>query len=218
MALTTESAQKLSDLTRSAGSPHKRTIEADILFDKSIIAKPLNAPEVASIHVKNVEYYYRWVNRLHSNGRVYMERKAMGFVNATTDDVEVLVGDTVSSESEIRCGDVILMKIPFSLWASHIKRNMQTAEVLQRMRGVYNREEELSQDVFADGNRSVATHGSVASVKQDIKGKITPFTPDNPDAIMDGIRANDAETVRSEISEIRKGIREGKPVRPAPKE
>lgn len=218
MALTTESATKLSDLTRSQGSSNKRTIEADILFDKSIVAKPLNAPEVASIHVKNVEYYYRWVNYKHSNGQVYAQRKAMGFENATTADVEVLVGDTVATENEIRCGDVILMKIPFGLWASHVKRNMQTAEVLQRMRGVYNREEELSTDVFAEGGRGLSTGGNMASVKQDIKGKITPFTPDNPDAIIDNIRANDAESVRAEVSEIRKGIREGKPVRPAPKE
>src|SRR5437879_6501008 len=135
MALTTETQTKLTDHTQSS-SPRRRTVEADILFDKSIVAKPLNAPEVASIHVKNTEYYYRWVNRLHSNGRVYMERKAMGFVNATTKDVEVLVGDTVSNDEEIRCGDVILMKITFHLWASHVKRNMQTAEVLHRMRGV----------------------------------------------------------------------------------
>jgi len=200
MALTTGSAQKITDSTQSTG-PRKRTIEADILFDKSIVARPLNAPEVASIHVKNVEFYYRWVNRLHSNGRVYMERKAMGFVNATTDDVEVLVGDTVSTQDEIRCGDVILMKIPFHLWASHIKRNMQTAETLQAMRGAYNKEEELSQDVFSEHGK-----GTLSSVSRDVKGKIAPFIPDNPDAIIDGQVASDTEKVRGEVAEIRKRI------------
>ncbi len=205
MALTTETSQKISDHTQASRvSRNRRTSEAEILFDKSVIAKPLNAPEVASIHVKNVEYYYRWVNRLHSNGRVYMERKAMGFVNATTDDVEVLVGDTVSTQDEIRCGDVILMKIPFHLWASHVKRNMQTAEVLQRMRGVYNREEELSGDVFSDGGRSLSEKGTLSTVAKDIKGKVAPFIPDNPDAIIDGQSAEATNEVRIEISDIRK--------------
>lgn len=213
MALTTESAAKLSDLTRSTGSPSKRTIEADILFDKSVVAKPLNAPEVASIHVKNVEYYYRWVNYKHSNGQVYAQRKAMGFVNATTDDVQVLVGDTVANESEIKCGDVILMKIDFGLWASHVKRNMQTAEILQRQRGIYNSEEELSQDVFAEKSGR-----GLRKAEHDMKGKIGPFEIPNADAIIDGQSASDAETVREQVNEIRKGIREGKPARPAPKE
>jgi hypothetical protein len=203
MALTTGTSQKITDSTQSAG-PRKRTIEADILFDKSIVAKPLNAPEVASIHVKNTEYYYRWVNRKHSEGRVYMERKAMGFVNATTDDVEVLVGDTVSTESEIRCGDVILMKIPFHLWASHVKRNMEAGMKLQAMRGVYNRDEELSADVFADGNRGLSERGNLGTVSKDIKGKINAFIPDNPDAIMDNQGDELTAQAREQVSDIRK--------------
>ena len=199
MALTTETQTKLTDHTQSLGSPRKRTIEADILFDRSIVAKPLNAPEVASIHVKNTEYYYRWVNRLHSNGRVYMERKAMGFVNATDEDVEVLVGDTVTSKDEIRCGDVILMKIPFHEWAGHVKRNMQTAEVLQRMRGVHKREEDLSGDIYAEGGK-----GSLASVASELKGKVAPFIPTDPDAIIDGQKAGDIDKAREEVAEIRR--------------
>ena len=199
MALTTETQTKITDHSQAVNSPRRMTSEAAILLDKSVIARPLNAPEVASIHVKNTEFYYRWVNRLHSNGRVYMERKAMGFVNATTEDVQVLVGDTVSNENEIRCGDVILMKIPFPQWASHVKRNMQTAEVLQRMRGVHNKDEELSNDVFSEGGKS-----GLASVANELKGKVSPFIPTDPDAIIDGQRADDAAKAREEISEIRK--------------
>lgn len=216
MALTTESAQKITDTTIAQGKGRSRTIEADILFDKSIVAKPLNVPEVASIHVKNVEYYYRWVNRLHGHGEVYMQRKAMGFTNATNEDVDVLVGDDiVSTESELRSGDVILMKIPFAKWAAHVKRNMVTAEQLQRARGVYNREEELSSDVFSDGNQRVATQGNLESVKQTVRGKVTPFLPENPDAILD---ASEPTAAREQIQEIREGIKAGRPVRPAPKE
>jgi len=218
MALTTGTSQKITDSTQSPG-PRKRTVEADILFDKSIVAKPLSAPEVASIHVKRPEYYYRWVNRLHGNGQVYAQRKAMGFCNATTEDVEVLVGDeTISTDTEIRCGDVILMRIPFGQWASHVKRNMITAQQLQAMRGVYNREEELSADVFAEGGKSVSDRGSVGSISKDIKGKVNAFIPDNPDAIMDSINDEMNNAARETIGEIRKGIREGRPARPAPKE
>ena len=199
MALTTETQQKITDHTVIPGKPHKVTAEAAILFDKSVVARPLNAPEVASIHVKATEYYYRWVNRLHSNGRVYMERKAMGFTNATTDDVDVLVGDAAASESEIRCGDVILMKIPFHLWASHVKRNMETAQVLQRMRGVHNKEEELSSDVFSEGSGK-----GLASMAADLKGKVAPFIPINPDAIIEGQSADSATRAREEVAELRK--------------
>lgn len=196
MALTTSSQQEYSLPTK----PQKISQEAAILLDKSIVARPLSAPEVASIHVKNTEFYYRWVNRLHSNGRVYMERKAMGFVNATAEDVDVLVGDTVSTDSEIRCGDVILMKIPFHLWASHVKRNMEVAKVLQSMRGVHNKEEDLSSDVFAEGGRP--RH---ESVKNDLKSsKISSFIPDNPDAFIDGQNAADTEKVKAQVAELRK--------------
>lgn len=196
------------------------TSEAAILFDKSIIAKPLNAPEVASIHIKNTECYYRWVNFKHSNGSRYAMHKAMGFTNATNEDVDLLVGDeAVCTDTELRSGDVILMKIPFHEWAAHAKKNMQTAQTLQAMRGVYNTEEELSGDVFAEhGNRRMATAGNLASVKQAIRGKLTPFMPDNPDAIIEGVNASDADKVREQVEEIREDIRKGKPVRPAPKE
>jgi hypothetical protein len=206
MALTTETQTKLTDHTQSLGSPRKRTIEADILFDKSIVARPLNAPEVASIRVKNTEYYYRWVNRLHSNGRVYMERKAMGFVNATSDDVEVLVGDTVSSKDEIRCGDVILMKIPFHEWASHVKRNMVVAGKLQALRGVHNKEEELSSDVFAGKDSGIASGDDLDTISRTLKGKVTSFTPPNPDAIIEGQKAEDTEKAREAVADIRKRV------------
>lgn len=197
MALTNQTSQKITDHTQAAGN-RKMTAEAQILFDKSVVARPLSAPEVASIHVKNTECYYRWVNRLHSNGRVYMERKAMGFTNATTDDVDVLVGDTVSSDKEIRCGDVILMKIPYHMWAGHVKRSMQAAEVLQRMRGVHTKEENLSPDVFADESKP-----SHISVTAELKGKVAPFIPADPDAYLDGQKADDVERAKQTVSDIR---------------
>lgn len=203
MALTTSSQEAYRQGAASVPQkPQRISPEAAILMDKSIVARPLSAPEVASIRIKNTEFYYRWVNRMHSNGRVYMERKSMGFVNATTEDVEVLVGDTVSTDSEIRCGDLILMKIPFHLWAGHVKRNMQTAEVLQRMRGVHTRDEDLDTNVFAEGGKP-----ATMSVKEDLKGfhgKVASFIPENPDALISGQTVEDTEKVKATVAEIRK--------------
>ena len=198
MALTTETSQQYSV---PSGPPRQISQEAAILLDKSIVARPLSAPEVASIHVKNTEYYYRWVNRLHSHGQVYMRYKAMGFSNATKDDVEVLVGDTAVSDDEIRCGDVILMKIQFAHWASHAKRNMQVAETLQRTRGVHTTSEEVSSDVFAEGGRP--RHSTVNDDFKGLKGKVSSFIPDNPDALIDGQSAPDTEKARDTVAQIR---------------
>jgi hypothetical protein len=195
MALTTETSQQYSVPV----PPRKISQEAAILLDKSIVARPLYAPEVASIRVKNTEYYYRWVNRMHSNGRVYSERRAMGFVNATTEDVEVLVGDIAASDTELRSGDLILMKIPFHLWASHVKRNMEVAEVLQRTRGVHTKDEELSSSVFAEGGRP--KHESISN---ELKGKVTSFIPENPDALIDGQNSADTSKAKDVVAEIRK--------------
>jgi hypothetical protein len=201
MALTTASSQKFDPNQQLIeGKPRKISQEAAILFDKSIVARPLNAPEVASIHVKNTEYYYRWVNYKHSNGRVYMERKAMGFTNATNEDVDVLVGDTASDDKEIRCGDVILMKIPFSVWAAHVKKNMLAAMKLQNMRRIAPKKENLSSDVFADeeGARDLGVF--------EFKGKVTPFDINDPDAIINSQKSEDAEKARKEVARIRERI------------
>lgn len=200
MALTTTTADDIrSNLVTD--KPRKLSPEAQILFNKAIIARPLNRPEVASIHVKNAENYYRWVNRLSQSGRVYNERKAMGFVNATTDDVDVLVGDTVGSKDEIRCGDLVLMKIPFELWAGHVKKNMVEAHTLTNMRGVYNRDEAPSQDVFAEGGKPSRT--SVSAEPFSRKGGAVPFIPENPDALIDGQSAAAEAKAKAEVAKIR---------------
>lgn len=197
MALTTSSQEHYNQ--NPASNPRSISPEAAILLDKSIVARPLMAPEVASIHVKNTEYYYRWVNRLHSNGQRYMQHRAMGFENATTDDVDVLVGDIVENKEEIRTGDVILMKILYERWAQHAKRNMQVAETLQRVRGVHPKDEELSSSVFGEGGRP--KHESISN---ELKGKVSNFIPDNPDALIDGQSEADASKARDLVAELRK--------------
>lgn len=197
MALTTSSQEHYSQAPDS--TPRNISPEAAILLDKSIVARPLMAPEVASIHIKNTGYYYRWVNRLHSNGQRYMQHRAMGFTNATTDDVEVLVADVVDNKQEIKTGDVILMKIPYEHWASAAKRNMTIAMDYARMRGVHPKDEELSGSVFGEGGRP-----KHESINNELKGKVSNFIPDNPDALIDGQSEADANKARDLVAELRK--------------
>jgi hypothetical protein len=199
----TANATDVNGNVAAASSGRQRMIspEAAILFDKAIIARPLNTPEVCNIHVKNTEYYYRWVNARASGGQVYMQRKALGFINATSDDVDVLVGDAVATEGEVRSGDLILMKMQFQRWASHIKANMQRAEVLGNARGLFNKTD-VSTDVFSD-EKPVR-----ASVSQEpfARNLAKPFIPTNPDALVDGANVANA---RAAVNEIRNKIQEG---------
>lgn len=213
MALTTDSARAISDNinTGNVNDPivvdsqtrvRKLSPEAAIMFDKSIVARPLNTPEVCSIHVKNTEYYYRWVAKDALSGRVYMERKAMGFTNATTDDVEILVGDATAGKDGITAGDLILMKLPYGLWASHVKSNMMKAKMLGDMRGVFMRssagDKAPSTSVFSDDKPVRAS----VSNEPFQRGQVTNFIPDNPDAIIqDSIDSGRVEKTRADLHE-----------------
>jgi len=186
--------------SRNPAKPRMLSPEASILFDKAIIARSLATPEVCNIHVKNTDYYYRWVFA-EGRGQTYKQRKAMGFTNATTDDVEVLVGDAVATEGEVRSGDLILMKIQYARWAAHIKANMQRAQVLGNARGLFHKNDP-STDVFSDEapqRASVAQEGFNRNLAK-------TYIPDDPDRLVDGANAADA---RKTISDIRSKIQEG---------
>lgn len=201
--ITTAEGTKLgqnvvTDVNANVAIPAERSRaispDAAILFNKSIIARPLNIPEVCSIKVKNLEYRYRWVNRDGQNGRVYMQRKSQGFINATTEDVEVLGGDVTAKDGEIRAGDLILMKIQADKYDAAMKYNMQKALTLARTRGVFL--EGASSDVHVDDKPrrvSVAEEGFS-------RHGATPFIPENAeqivnDSISSGRRAKALEAV-----------------------
>jgi hypothetical protein len=209
MALTNNDASKLAqnivtDVNANVSTPSapERVLsrEAAILFNKSIVARPLMVPEVCSIRVKNTEYAYRWVNRSSSNGQFYMMRKAQGFVNATTDDVELLGGDAVANKGEITAGDLILMKIRADLYDAALKFNLEKAMAYSRARGVYM--EGGSSDVNSD---STPKRVSVANEPFSKTGLAQPFIPDNPDAIVeDSIKSGRAEEARKAVEGLRK--------------
>lgn len=189
-------------------APTKRRVlshEAAILFNKSIVARPLMTPEVSSIRVKNLEYVYRWVNKSSSNGRWYNLRRSQGFVNATTDDIDVLGGDATATNGEITAGDLILMKIRADLHDAHIKSNMLKAIAYQGMRGVFL--DGGSTDVFSDQQPARA---SVAQEPFSRTGKAQPFIPDNPDKFIDDSISSGREKKTREIVDEMRAKQESK--------
>lgn len=206
--LTTASADKIrenvvtdvnANLTVEPNATRQVSREAAILFNKSIVAKPLMAPEVSSIHVKNTEYAYRWVNHDGMKGQFYQKRKAQGFTNATTDDVEVLGGDAAADNGTIRAGDLILMKIRGDLYDAALKYNMQKAALQQRARGMYI--DGASSDVMSD---SVGKRVSVNAEPFTKSGQAVPFIPDNPEALVnDSVLSGRAEAARKTVDELR---------------
>lgn len=176
-----------------------RTIsrEAKILFDKSIIARPLAVPDSGAIRVKNHEYAYRWCWHPDTHPQGYMLRRTQGFMNATEDDVEVLVGDIVKENGAITNGDLILMKISADRYDAALKWNAKKAITYQNMRGVY--QESTSPDVFSD------SQPKRASVSNDpfSRNKAVPFIPDNPDAIVnDSIKSGRVNQARQAIESL----------------
>lgn len=215
MALTTSDATKLTsepvtdvnaNTSISSGRARQISPEVAILFNKSIVARPLAVPEVCSIRVKNTEYRYRWVNRVAMNGGVYTQRKAQGFTNATKDDVEVLGGDVVAGDGEITAGDLILMKIQADKYDAAIKWNMEKASLLTRARGVYL--DGASSDVHSD---SQVSRKSVAQEPFLRSGQVKPFIPENADAIVDdSIKSGRVEQTRRTMEELRQGAQSEK--------
>lgn len=208
--LTTETGTKLgqkvvtdvnANVTLPPAAPRQISQEAALLFDKSVVARPLMVPDVCSIKVKNTEYRYRWVNRDGQGGRIYMQRRAQGFINATTEDVEILGGDAQDKDGEIRAGDLVLMKIRADIYDAAMKYNMVKAMTLSRMRGVHL--EGASSDVFSDDKPQRV---SVADEPFTRSGKAAAFIPSSAEAeamISDSIKAGRAEEARKTMDSFR---------------
>jgi hypothetical protein len=208
VALTNADATKLAqnivtdvnaNVAVEAPAPRKISHEAAILFDKTIIAKPLGVPQVCDVHIKNTEYAYRWVNRDGQGGRMYTQRRAQGFLNATEEDAQILGGDVATKDGEIRAGDLILMKIRHDLYDAAIKSNMVKANLLANARGLYL--EGASSDVNSNAvpNRKTVSAEPGATTKMAV-----PFIPSNADAMInDSIQSGRAEETRHVVDELR---------------
>jgi hypothetical protein len=179
--------------------------EAAIFFNKGIVARPLMTPEVCSIHVKNLEYRYRWVNKSGRNGAIYMQRRAQGFTNATLDDVDVLGGDATATSAEINAGDLILMKIQANVYDAAIKYNMEKAMLLSRARGMYlkNTSSDVNSDVVAeretiDVNKMGAFIPSAGEIEKKLDASMKSGSASEARKSIDEIRERQAKAVTKE--------------------
>lgn len=214
MALNTQTGTKLgqqivtdvrptdinADKAVMPSTPQRISPELAILFDKSIVARPLGTPQVGDIKIKNLEYQYRWCNRHAKGGLMYQMRRAQGWTNATTDDAEVLSGDATVTNGEITAFDVILMKIPKERYAEAMKFNMEKAMALTRARGIYL--DGASSDVMSD---KTPVRQTVAQEPYNRRGDLAkPFIPDNADAIIDdSVRTGRVEATRATVEKLR---------------
>ena len=154
MAMKSSDALKVQQNVQTDGLPSKRarhlSDEARILLDKSIIARRLKVPQAEEIRIKNSEYYYRWVAHKALGGRRLGMMKSMGFTNATKDDAEAMCPGVSVSDNEITIGDLLLMKLPYALWAAHFKANAQKAIFMadRKNRGMYV--ENADPDIHSD--------------------------------------------------------------------
>jgi hypothetical protein len=145
--------------------------DAQILMDKSIIAKPLGVPAAEGIKIKNMAFKYRWVARLSSGGSMYARRKAQGWTDATIEDAEPNSVELTNDGGRLLYGDLILMKIPLQRYQEAMKYTMQRGLQLQRDTQYLtnSKGETPSVDVRADEN--IVRH------KPEQNKQIQTFTP-----------------------------------------
>ena len=90
------------------------------LMSPSIVARPLHMPSMMRIKRRlNTDFEYfaaRDREGTNPNHERVGELKSLGFDFATTDDVEMENSASVKSKSEIRSGDLVLMKVPKQIW------------------------------------------------------------------------------------------------------
>lgn len=130
--------------------------ELAILFDDSIEARPLNLPGIGQIEKLNTEVVYHWVRRpMGPNPDLtrYMQLKTAGFRNATLQDVKPLVNSVNADETEITCGqDLILMCAPPEIYYGAIKAHAKRALAMTNPRSSVAQEQMKSSNF---GDRAV---------------------------------------------------------------
>lgn len=102
--------------------------EDEILLDETVIAKPIFINEAYKIKAKDKHYAFRWVEYQAKGGLRYQQMKAMGFTNASEDDLlpQSQGGHQAQVEGgKLMLGDCILMKMPRNKYLAHLKYNMQ---------------------------------------------------------------------------------------------
>lgn len=101
--------------------------EAEILADASIEARPLMMPQQLDVKSRRPEYAFYWVNRKGDQGTRHEKFLALGFTNATKDDVHGLDQSVMVQGNSIVLGDLLLMKCLKVHYYGYLKYNMMKA-------------------------------------------------------------------------------------------
>jgi len=99
--------------------------EADVLNLPFIDAKSFDVPAMLQVKPKDGSLRFRWVNYRNYEGGNYAMFKAIGFTNATPEDVEGGVSDNLLKEDgTVKWFDVILMKVDVLRLMGIYKKNI----------------------------------------------------------------------------------------------
>lgn len=101
--------------------------ESEILADASIEARPLMMPQQLDVKSRRPEYAFYWVNRKGDQGTRHEKFLALGFTNATKEDVHGLDESVMIQGNSIILGDLILMKCLKEKYYGYLKYNMLKA-------------------------------------------------------------------------------------------
>jgi hypothetical protein len=154
-------------------APATVTVEHD---GSPIVAAPLVTPDFTNLKKKNPNIDLRWVNRvagreeLGSEGARYGHMKAMGFVNATVNDVEV--PPHLLHNGAIVQGDLILMKIDRRIYQGALLDNANKARARTTPRSFLNA-----------GSKQIHDALNEVPGTTENRRKIQPFIPGRVDSL-----------------------------------
>ena len=139
-------------------------LQATVDSDEPIVAKPLIDPDFTNLKKKNTMISLRWVNRVAGDGMRYEHMKAIGFANATANDVEV--PPNMLRDGAIIIGDLILMKIARRDYEGALLHNVEKAVARTRPRAY-----------LSTGKQEMTNALNEVRGTAENKRKIQPFVP-----------------------------------------
>jgi len=102
--------------------------EADVMNLDFIDAKSLDVPAMLQVTPKDGNLRFRWVNYKNYEGGNYAMFKAIGFENASPEDIAGQFSDHLKKEDgTIKWFDVVLMKVNVLVLMGVYKKNIQRA-------------------------------------------------------------------------------------------
>jgi hypothetical protein len=179
----------LKDVISEQPNRGKWSEDLSILLDPNIVARPLSIPSVGAIKIKNQDFKYHWVRlKMGPNADTsrYMQLKALGFQNATPEDVDVVNADIIEGKTEIRSGDRILMKAPPDIY-NGLKKQYMLDAINQTSRAARGQYQEVNPGLRMSQQENVMRTGDYAQTSQvpdiDIARMMAKSSPANTSVV-----------------------------------